>query len=181
MRPAEIEGISLKYQVICKQTNKVDLRLQPKTKSGLHSHKLLNITDQNLCPRAIFFDWLKRIDNKHVRSIKDKKYGALWWNDFITIPAKRGQFSLRLMNQLEVMGIIGKQVYLFRHSVAIQLVIMDLDETILNTYTGHARNSKSTNDYYVFTERLKEIELATKLFDTRCHVECNPVSNTQQR
>ncbi|KAA6366566.1 MAG: hypothetical protein EZS28_037906, partial [Streblomastix strix] len=31
MRPAEIEGISLRHSVICEQTDKVDLRLQPKT------------------------------------------------------------------------------------------------------------------------------------------------------
>ncbi|KAA6361333.1 MAG: hypothetical protein EZS28_043141 [Streblomastix strix] len=53
---------------------------------------------------------------------------------------------------------------------------MDLDETLLNTYTGHARNSKSTNEYYVFAERLKDNEIATKLSDTRGQVECNPIS-----
>ncbi|KAA6354380.1 MAG: hypothetical protein EZS28_050092, partial [Streblomastix strix] len=46
MRPAEIEGISLKHSVICEQTDKVDLRLQPKTKSGLHSHKLPKTRDR---------------------------------------------------------------------------------------------------------------------------------------
>lgn len=30
MRPAEIEGISLRHSVISEQTEKVDLRLQPK-------------------------------------------------------------------------------------------------------------------------------------------------------
>ncbi|KAA6376872.1 MAG: hypothetical protein EZS28_027599 [Streblomastix strix] len=39
MKPAEIEGISLRHSVICEQTDKVDLRLQQKTKFGLHSHK----------------------------------------------------------------------------------------------------------------------------------------------
>ncbi|KAA6379008.1 MAG: hypothetical protein EZS28_025466 [Streblomastix strix] len=48
---------------------------------------------------------------------------------------------------------------------------MGLDETLLNTYTGHARNSKSTNEYYVFAERLKDNEIATKLSDTRGQVE----------
>ncbi|KAA6353761.1 MAG: hypothetical protein EZS28_050712 [Streblomastix strix] len=181
MRPAEIEGISLRHSVICEQTDKVDLRLQPKTKSGLHSHKLPKTKDRTVCPRATFFDWLKRIDNKHGRSIRDNKYGALWWNEDITIPAKRGQISLRLKKLLDLMGIKGKQVYSFRHSAATQLVIMGLDETLLNTYTGHARNSKSTNEYYVFAERLKDNEIATKLSDTRGQVECNPISSTQQR
>ncbi|KAA6373641.1 MAG: hypothetical protein EZS28_030832 [Streblomastix strix] len=36
MRPAEIQGKSLRHSVICKQTDKVDLRLQQKTKSRLH-------------------------------------------------------------------------------------------------------------------------------------------------
>ncbi|KAA6371236.1 MAG: hypothetical protein EZS28_033237 [Streblomastix strix] len=76
-----------------------------------------------------FFDWLKRIDNKHGRSFRDNKYGALWWNEDITIPAQRGQISFRLKKLLDLM-------------------VMGLDETILNTYTGHARNSKSTNEYY---------------------------------
>ncbi|KAA6358158.1 MAG: hypothetical protein EZS28_046315, partial [Streblomastix strix] len=71
MRPAEIEGISLRHSVICEQIDKVDLRLQPKTKSGLHSHKLSKTKDRTVCPRATFFDWLKRIDNKHGRSIRD--------------------------------------------------------------------------------------------------------------
>ncbi|KAA6333648.1 MAG: hypothetical protein EZS28_053145 [Streblomastix strix] len=79
-----------------------------------------------------------------------------------------------------MMGIKGKQVYSFRHSAATQLVVMGLDETLLNTYTGHARNSKSTNDYYVFAERLKDKEIATKLSDTRGQVECNSISNTHQ-
>ncbi|KAA6323204.1 MAG: hypothetical protein EZS28_054341 [Streblomastix strix] len=51
---------------------------------------------------------------------------------------------------------------------------MGLDETLLNTYTGHARNSKSTNEYNVFAERLKGNEIATKLSDTCGLVECNP-------
>ncbi|KAA6398275.1 MAG: hypothetical protein EZS28_006195 [Streblomastix strix] len=145
MRPAEIEEISLRHSVICEQTDKVDLRLQPKTKSGLHQHKL---------PKT-----------------RDRTYGALWWIEDITIPAKRGQISLRLKKLLDLMGIKGKQVYSFRHSAATQLVVMGLDETLLNAYTGHARNSKSTNDYYVFAERLKDIEIATKLSDTRGQVE----------
>ncbi|KAA6380422.1 MAG: hypothetical protein EZS28_024050 [Streblomastix strix] len=95
MRPAEIEGISLRHTVICEETDKVDLRLQPKTKSGLNLHKLPKTRDRTVSPRATFFDQLKRIDNKHGRSIRDNKYGALWWNDDITIPAKRGQISLR--------------------------------------------------------------------------------------
>ncbi|KAA6366992.1 MAG: hypothetical protein EZS28_037480, partial [Streblomastix strix] len=53
-------------------------------------------------PRATFFDWLKRIDNKRCRSIRDNKYGALWWNEDITIPAKRGQISIRLKNLLDL-------------------------------------------------------------------------------
>ncbi|KAA6390855.1 MAG: hypothetical protein EZS28_013615, partial [Streblomastix strix] len=96
MRPAEIEGIYLRHSVICEQTDKVDLRLQLKIKSGLHLHKHPKTRDRTECPRATFFDWLKRIDNKHGRSIRDNKYGALWWNEDITIPAKRGQISLRL-------------------------------------------------------------------------------------
>ncbi|KAA6374165.1 MAG: hypothetical protein EZS28_030312, partial [Streblomastix strix] len=109
MRPAEIEGISLRHSVICEQTDKVDLRLQPKTKSGLHSHKLPKTRDRTVCPRATFFDWLKRIDNKHGLSIRYNKYGALWWNEDITIPAKRGQISLRLKKLLALMGIKGHQ------------------------------------------------------------------------
>ncbi|KAA6402961.1 MAG: hypothetical protein EZS28_001503 [Streblomastix strix] len=181
MRPAEIEGMSLRQSVICEQTDKVDLRLQPKTKSGLHSHKLPKTRDRTICPRATFFDWLKRIDNKHGRSIRDNKYGALLWNEDIIIPAKRGQISLRLKKLLDVMGIKGKQVYSFRHSAATQLVVMGLDETLLYTYTKHARNSKSTNEYYVFTERLKDNEIETKLSDTRGQVECSPISSTKQR
>ncbi|KAA6393871.1 MAG: hypothetical protein EZS28_010605 [Streblomastix strix] len=136
MRPAEIEGISLRHSVICEQIDKVDLRLQPKTKSGLHSRKLPKTRDRTVCSRATFFDWLKRIDNKHGRSIRDNK----------------AQISLRLKKLLDLMGIKGKQVHSFRHSAATQLVVMGLDETLLNTYTGHARNSKSTNEYYVFVE-----------------------------
>ncbi|KAA6391295.1 MAG: hypothetical protein EZS28_013180 [Streblomastix strix] len=108
-------------------------------------------------------------------------YGALWWNEDIIIPAKRGQISLRLKKLLDLMSIKGKQVYSFRPSAATQLVAMGLDETLLNIYTGHARNSKSTNEYYVFAERLKDNEIATKLSDTRGKVECNPISSTQQR
>ncbi|KAA6369926.1 MAG: hypothetical protein EZS28_034546 [Streblomastix strix] len=181
MGPAEIEEISLRHSVICEQTDKVDLRLQPKTKSGLLSHKLPKIRDRIICPRATFFDWLKRIDNKYGRLISNNKYGALWWNENITIPSKRGQISLRLKKLLDMMGIKDKQVYSFRHSAATQLVVMCLDETLLHTYTGHARNSKSTNEYYMFVERLKDNEIATKRSDTRGQVECNPISNTQQR
>ncbi|KAA6391672.1 MAG: hypothetical protein EZS28_012800 [Streblomastix strix] len=50
MIPAEIEGISLRHSVICEQTDKVDLRLQPKTKSELHSHKLPRTRDRTVCP-----------------------------------------------------------------------------------------------------------------------------------
>ncbi|KAA6376068.1 MAG: hypothetical protein EZS28_028404, partial [Streblomastix strix] len=124
LRPAEIEGISQGHSVICEQADKVDLQLQPKTKSGLHLHILPKNRDRTVCPRAIFFDWLKRIDNKHGRSIRDNKYGALWWNEDITIPAKRGQISLRLKKLLDLMGIKGKQVYSFRHSAATQLVVI---------------------------------------------------------
>ncbi|KAA6386528.1 MAG: hypothetical protein EZS28_017943 [Streblomastix strix] len=181
MRPAEIEEISLRHSVICEQTDKVDFRLQPKTKYELHSHKLPKTRDRTVCPRASFFDWLKRIDNKHGRSTRDIKYGALWWHQDIIIPAKRGQIQLRLKKLQNVMDTKGKQVYSFRHSAATQLVVMGLDETLLNAYTGHARNSKSTNEYYVFAERLKDNELATKLSDIRGQVECNSISSTQQR
>ncbi|KAA6355308.1 MAG: hypothetical protein EZS28_049165 [Streblomastix strix] len=181
MRPAEIEGISLRHSVICEQTDKIDLRLQPKTKSGLHSHKLPKTRDRTICPRATFFDSLKRTDNKHGRSIRDNKYGTLQWNENITIPAKRGQILLRLKKLLDVMGIKGKQIYSFRHSAATQLVVMGLVETLLNIYVRHAKNSKSTNEYYVFAERLKDNEIATKLSDTHVQVECNSISRTQQR
>ncbi|KAA6363056.1 MAG: hypothetical protein EZS28_041418 [Streblomastix strix] len=139
--------------------------------SRRHSHKLPKTRDRIVCPRATFFDWLKRIDNKQGRSIRDNKYGALSWNEDITLPAKRGQISLRLKKLLDLMGINGKQVYSFRHSEATQLEVMGLDETLLNTYPGHARNSKSTNNYYVFAERLKDNKIATKLSDTRGQVE----------
>ncbi|KAA6393738.1 MAG: hypothetical protein EZS28_010741 [Streblomastix strix] len=135
MRPAEIEGISLNHSMICEQTDKVDLRLQPKTKSRLHSHKLPKTRDRTLCPSATFFDWLKRIDNKNDRSIRDNKYGTLWWNEDITIPAKRGQISLRLKKLLDLMSIKQKLVYSFRHSAVKQLVVMGLDEMLLNTHT----------------------------------------------
>ncbi|KAA6353871.1 MAG: hypothetical protein EZS28_050604, partial [Streblomastix strix] len=93
-------------------------------------------------PSAAFFDWLKRIDNKHSQSIRDNKFGALWRNEEITIPAKRGQISLRLKKLLDVIGVKGKQVYSFRHSAAAtQLVVIDLDETLLNTYIRHTKNS----------------------------------------
>ncbi|KAA6354561.1 MAG: hypothetical protein EZS28_049912, partial [Streblomastix strix] len=100
------------------------LRLQRKTQSGLHSHKLPKTRDRTICPRATFFNWLKKIDNKHGRSIRDNKYGALLWNEDITITAKRDQISHRLKKLLDVMGIKGKQVYSFRHSAATQLVVM---------------------------------------------------------
>ncbi|KAA6403180.1 MAG: hypothetical protein EZS28_001306 [Streblomastix strix] len=148
--------------------------------SGLQSYKLPKTRDRTVCPRATFFDWLKKIDNKHGRSIRDNKYGALWWNEDITIPAKRGQISLRLKKLLDVISIKGKQVYSFRHSAATQLVVMGIDETFLNTYTGHASNSKSINKYYVLAERLKDNEIATKLSDTRDQVECNPISSIKQ-
>ncbi|KAA6374987.1 MAG: hypothetical protein EZS28_029485 [Streblomastix strix] len=92
-----------------------------------------------------------------------------------------GQISLRLKKLLDVMGIKGKQAYSFRQSAATQLVVMGLGEKFLNTYTGHARNSKSTNEYLVFVERLKDNEIATKLSDTHGQVECNSISRTQQR
>ncbi|KAA6378799.1 MAG: hypothetical protein EZS28_025674 [Streblomastix strix] len=134
MRPAEIEGISLRHSVICEQTDKVDLRLQLEIKTGPHSHKLPKTRDRTACPRATFFDWLKRIDNKHGRSIRNNKYGAFWWNEDITIPAKRGQISLRIKKLLYLMGIKRKQVYSFRHSTTTQLVVMGLDETLLSTH-----------------------------------------------
>ncbi|KAA6397920.1 MAG: hypothetical protein EZS28_006553 [Streblomastix strix] len=96
MRSAENEGISLRHSVICEQTDKVDLRLQPKTKSGLHSDKLPKTRGRTVCPRATFFDWLERIDNKHGRSIRDNNYGTLWWNEDIIIPAKRGQILTQI-------------------------------------------------------------------------------------
>ncbi|KAA6396704.1 MAG: hypothetical protein EZS28_007772 [Streblomastix strix] len=68
-------------------------------------HKLPKTRDRTVCPRAQFFDLLKRIDNKHGRSFRDNKYGALWWNEDITIPAKRGQISFRLKKLLDVIGI----------------------------------------------------------------------------
>ncbi|KAA6354224.1 MAG: hypothetical protein EZS28_050249, partial [Streblomastix strix] len=112
-----------------RQTDKVDLRFQPKTKSGLHSYKLPKTRIRTVYPKATFFDQLKRFDNKYGRAIRDNKYGALWWNEDITIPAKRGQISLRLKKLLDLMGIKWKQVYSFRYSAAIQLVVMGLDET----------------------------------------------------
>ncbi|KAA6393999.1 MAG: hypothetical protein EZS28_010478 [Streblomastix strix] len=54
MRPAEIEGISLRHSVICEKTDKKDLQLQPKIMSGLHSHKRPKTKDQTICPRATF-------------------------------------------------------------------------------------------------------------------------------
>ncbi|KAA6381945.1 MAG: hypothetical protein EZS28_022526 [Streblomastix strix] len=179
--PAEIERISLRHSVICEQNDKVDLRLQPKTKSGLQSRKHPKTKDQTVSSRATFFDWLKRIDNKLDQSIRYNKYGALWWNEDITIPAKRDQISLRLKKLLDLIGINGKPLYSFRHQAATQLEVMGLDETLLNTYTGHAINSKSTNEYYVFIERLKGNEIATKLSDTRGQMECNSIPSTQQR
>ncbi|KAA6379095.1 MAG: hypothetical protein EZS28_025380 [Streblomastix strix] len=77
MRPAEIKGISQRHSTICEESDKIDLRLQPKTKSGLHSYKLPKTRERTICPKATFFDWLKRIDNKYGRSIRDNKYGAL--------------------------------------------------------------------------------------------------------
>ncbi|KAA6359102.1 MAG: hypothetical protein EZS28_045369, partial [Streblomastix strix] len=88
--------LSLRHSIICEQTDKTDLQLQPKTQSELHSDKLPKIRDRIICPRTTFFDWLKRIDDKYGRFFRDSMYGALWRNEDITIPAKRGQISLRL-------------------------------------------------------------------------------------
>ncbi|KAA6403982.1 MAG: hypothetical protein EZS28_000492 [Streblomastix strix] len=59
IRPTEMEGKSLRHLVICEQIDKIDLRLQLKTKSELHSHKYQKNRDRFECPIAIFFDWLK--------------------------------------------------------------------------------------------------------------------------
>ncbi|KAA6382813.1 MAG: hypothetical protein EZS28_021665 [Streblomastix strix] len=88
MGPAEIEGISLRHSVICEQTDEVDLRLQTKTKSGLHSHKLPKTRNRIVSPRATFFAWLKRICNNHGQSIRVNEYGALQRNENTTIQAK---------------------------------------------------------------------------------------------
>ncbi|KAA6366813.1 MAG: hypothetical protein EZS28_037662 [Streblomastix strix] len=74
------------------------------------------------------------------------------------------------------MSVKAKQVYSFRHLAATQLIVMGLDETLLNTYQGCVRNSKQTYEYYIFAERLKDNEIATKFSDTRGEVECNPIS-----
>ncbi|KAA6368029.1 MAG: hypothetical protein EZS28_036446 [Streblomastix strix] len=58
---------------------------------------------------------------------------------------------------------------------------MDLDEMLLKTYAGHARNLRSTNQYYIFARRLKDNQRATKLPDTRGQVEYNSISSTQQK
>ncbi|KAA6385933.1 MAG: hypothetical protein EZS28_018539 [Streblomastix strix] len=181
MRLAEIEGMSQTCLAICEIADKVDLRLQLKTKTGLYLHKLPKTRDQIKCSNSTFLQWLKRIDNKQSRSIRNNKYVALWWNEDITIPAKRGQISLRIKKLLDVMGIKGKQVYSFRHSAATQLEVMGLDETLLNTCAGQARISKSTNEYNIFAERLKDIQIVTKLSDTHGQIKCNSISCIQQR
>ncbi|KAA6346768.1 MAG: hypothetical protein EZS28_052071 [Streblomastix strix] len=79
------------------------------------------------------------------------------------------------------MGIKGKQEYSFEYSAATQIAVIGLDKMLLNTCTGLAWNFQSTNEYYVFAERLKDNEIATKLSDIRDQVECNPISSTQQR
>ncbi|KAA6380625.1 MAG: hypothetical protein EZS28_023845 [Streblomastix strix] len=94
MIPAEIKGTSLKYSVIREKTDKIDLRLQPETKPGLHSHKLPKTRDQTVSTRATFFSCLKRIDNILGRSIRNYNQRALSWREDITIPAKRGQILL---------------------------------------------------------------------------------------
>ncbi|KAA6379821.1 MAG: hypothetical protein EZS28_024654 [Streblomastix strix] len=99
----------------------------------------------------------------------------------LIIQAKVCQISFRLKKLLDLMGKKGKHVYSFRHSAATQLVIMGPDETLLNTFTGYTRNSKSTNQNYLFTERSKDKEITTKLSDSRGQVECNSISSTQQR
>ncbi|KAA6357589.1 MAG: hypothetical protein EZS28_046883, partial [Streblomastix strix] len=43
---SDIEGISLRHSVICEKTDKLDLRLQLKTKSRLHSLKLPKTRDR---------------------------------------------------------------------------------------------------------------------------------------
>ncbi|KAA6383567.1 MAG: hypothetical protein EZS28_020904 [Streblomastix strix] len=123
MRPAQIDGISLSHTVIKENSDKADLKLQPKARTGLHSYKLPRTKDTIVCPRTTFLDWIRKIENRRGRNYKNSRQTT-------------------------------------------QLVIMGLDETLLNTYTGHARNSKSTNDYYVFAERLKDSEIATKQSDT---------------
>ncbi|KAA6395627.1 MAG: hypothetical protein EZS28_008851 [Streblomastix strix] len=65
MKPAIIEGLALRHSVISEQTDKVNQRLQPKTKSELRSHKLPTTQDGTIYQKAIFFDWLKRIENNH--------------------------------------------------------------------------------------------------------------------
>ncbi|KAA6395541.1 MAG: hypothetical protein EZS28_008929 [Streblomastix strix] len=94
------------------------------------------------------------------------KQGALRWNEDIILPVQSGQISLRLKKLLDVMGIKGKQVYLFRHSAETRLVVLDLEETLINTFIGNVRNSRSVNDYHLFVERLKDYEIVTKLSDT---------------
>ncbi|KAA6358444.1 MAG: hypothetical protein EZS28_046029 [Streblomastix strix] len=148
MRPVEIEGISLRHSVISKKTDKVDLQLQPKTR--------LNFTHTNF----------QRLEIK-----QDNKFGALQQIEGITIPAKRGQNSLRLKKLLDEISINQKQIYSFRRSATEQLVVMGLDETLYNTDTGYAWNSKSSNIYYVFAQILKDNEIATNLFNTRGQVE----------
>ncbi|KAA6391455.1 MAG: hypothetical protein EZS28_013017 [Streblomastix strix] len=53
---------------------------------------------------------------------------------------------------------------------------MDLDEMLLNTYVGHAKKLSSTNEYYIFAQRLEDNQRATKLSDTRGQVEYNSIS-----
>ncbi|KAA6389733.1 MAG: hypothetical protein EZS28_014741 [Streblomastix strix] len=105
MRPAKIDGKSLSYSVICEKIVQEDLRLQTKTKSGLYSRKHLKIRDQTVSPRATFFGWVQRIGYKFGQSIRNNKFNALWRNEDITIPAKRGQISHRLKKFLDLMGV----------------------------------------------------------------------------
>lgn len=90
MRPAEIEGISLSHSVINENSDKADLRLQPKAKTGLHSYKLPRTRDPIVCPRTTFFDWIRRIENRYGRNYKNNRQSALWWNEEINTPVNRG-------------------------------------------------------------------------------------------
>ncbi|KAA6378155.1 MAG: hypothetical protein EZS28_026317, partial [Streblomastix strix] len=182
MRPAEIEGISLKFSQICEQTDKIDQLLQTKTKSGLHSHKLQKTRDRIVLYVQVQHSLigLKELTTNLVdpqEIVNLEHYNGKKTQQFQPREAKSHSDQ---RNNLILKIAKWKQVYSFKHLAATQLVVMGLGETQLNTYTGHARNSKLTNEYYVFAERLKDNETATNLSDSHGLMECNPILSTQQ-
>ncbi|KAA6376831.1 MAG: hypothetical protein EZS28_027641, partial [Streblomastix strix] len=156
--PNEIAEIRLKFSNVDKTENQASLRLAPKQAQAIEKYEVYETDNEKLNLKQAIQEWIDRLKKQF-----PKGTDFLLRHKGFNKPTTTTDISLKLTKLLRKLKIVGASAYSIRHLATTELAKLDIPERDLVTFTRHSQNSRTVQQYYIFTSSLRANEITSQL------------------